>query len=313
MALGTPRGRLLLAYATVYLVWGSSYLFIKLAVASMPALPMAGARNLLAGTLLVAATLAFTRARATATHWRAAAIVGVSLMSSNAAVAYAITRIPSGAAALLTAMTPCWIVLFDWMRDRRHRPHGATLAGVFLGTLGIALLVGPAELLGADHIDLLGAAAVLGGSAVWAAGSLYSRHAPRPTSTQLVAGMQMACGGAMLFGAAGLGGQWRGFDPATVTAQSWMAFAVLVGLASIAAFTAYAYLLAHATAARATTYAFVNPVVAVALGAAFGGEPLTARTGLAAAIIVSGVAMIVMAPAVAAPTPDHDLSASSGS
>ena len=292
-----PRGRLLLAYATVYLVWGSSYLGIKLAVQTMPPFPMAGARNLLAGTILILAARLLSGARGTATQWRDAALVGVSLMSSNAAVAFAITRIPSGVAALLTAMTPSWMVLLEWLHDRSQRPHAGTFAGVVVGLLGIGILIGPAELLGGNHIDTLGALAVLTGSLVWAAGSLYARRASRHASTQLMSGMQMLCGGTMLFLVSSLAGGWRGFHLAQVSASSWAGFAYLVFAASIGAFTAYVYLLRHATAARAATYAYVNPVVAVALGAMFGGEPLSARVGVASVVIVGAVALIVTAGA----------------
>ncbi|MCC6317057.1 MAG: EamA family transporter [Gemmatimonadaceae bacterium] len=292
----TPsRGRLLLAYITVYVVWGSSYLAIKFAVESMPAFPMAGARNLLAGAILILAARLLTQARGTPAEWKAAAVVGVSLMSSNAAVAFAITRIPSGVASLLTAMTPCWMVLLEWLRDRRRRPHAGTLAGVVVGLAGIALLVGPAELLGADHIDPLGAAAVLAGTLVWAAGSLYARTAAKPASAQMMSGMHMLSGGAMLLIVSSSLGGWSGFDVADVTLRSWFGFAYLVLVASLAGFTAYVYLLTHASAARASTYAFVNPVVAVTLGALFGGEPLTPRVGIAATVIVGAVALIIVA------------------
>ncbi|MBC7897715.1 MAG: EamA family transporter [Cytophagaceae bacterium] len=297
------RGRLLLAYITVYLVWGSSYLAIKFAVQSMPAFPMAGARNLLAGTILIVSARLLWGARGTREQWRASAIVGMSLMTSNAAVAFSITRIPSGVAALLTAMTPCWMVLLDWFRNPTQRPATGTFAGLLVGLIGIAILVGPAELFGADHIDSLGAAAVLVGTLIWAAGSLYARTAPKPPSAQLMSGMHMLCGGTLLFVVSTALGGWSGFDIGAVTPSSWLGFTYLVLVASLAGFTAYVYLLTHTTAARASTYAFVNPVVAVALGAWFGGEPLTPRIGLAATIICGAVALIVFAGRKVADTP----------
>jgi drug/metabolite transporter (DMT)-like permease len=293
--MSATRGRLLLAYITVYLVWGSSYLAIKFAVQSMPAFPMAGARNILAGTILIVSARLLWGARGTREQWRASAIVGMSLMTSNAAVAFSITRIPSGVAALLTAMTPCWMVLLEWFRHPRQRPATGTFAGLFVGLIGIAILVGPAELFGAEHIDSLGAAAVLVGTLIWAAGSLYARTAPKPPSAQLMSGMHMLCGGTLLFVVSTALGGWRGFHISAVTPQSWVGFAYLVLVASLAGFTAYVYLLTHTTAARASTYAFVNPVVAVGLGAMFGGEPLTPRIGLAATVIVGAVALIVFA------------------
>jgi drug/metabolite transporter (DMT)-like permease len=293
VAVGAPRGRLVLAYATVYLVWGSSYLFMKFAVESMPPLPMAGARYFLAGAILCAAAWGMTGAWGRRSEWRAAAIVGTALICSNAAIAWAITRIPSGVAALLVAMTPCWMVLLEWLRDRRHCPHGGVLAGLALGVAGIALLVGPGELLGGAHTDPVGAAAVLAGTIAWASGSLYAPRAARPASAQLMSGMQMLAGGTVLLAVSALGGGWSGFSPAAVSPKSWFAFAYLVLAASLAGFTAYVYLLNHASPARASTYAYVNPVVAVALGAVFGGEALSPRVGVAAAVIVGAVALIV--------------------
>lgn len=293
--MSASRGRLLLAYVTVYLVWGSSYLAIKFAVQSMPAFPMAGARNLLAGTILLVSARVLWGARGTREQWRASAIVGMSLMSSNAAVAFSITRIPSGVAALLTAMTPCWMVLLEWFRHPTQRPATGTFAGLLVGLLGIGILVGPAELFGAEHIDSLGAGAVLVGTLVWAAGSLYARTAPKPPSAQLMSGMHMLCGGTLLFIVSTALGGWSGFHITAVTPSSWFGFAYLVLVASLAGFTAYVYLLTNASAAKASTYAFVNPIVAVALGALFGGEPLTRRVVLAAAVIVGAVALIIFA------------------
>lgn len=301
MAVGTTRGRLLLAYVTVYVVWGSSYLGMKIAVESMPPLPMAGARYLLAGLILFAITLWRTPSRPTAVEWRAAAMVGAALMGSNAAVAFAVKRIPSGVAALLVAITPAWMLLLEWAHDRTHRPARGVIPGIALGIVGVILLVGPMELLGSDHIDPAAAAAVLAGTLLWAWGSLRGRQWPRPASAQLQSGMQMIGGGAALLLVAGASGGLADVDLAQVTARSWSGFAYLIVFASLGGFTAYVYLLRHATPARASTYAFVNPVVAVGLGALLGGEPLTARVGLAATVIVAGVALIVLGPALALP------------
>lgn len=294
-----PPGRLLLAYASVYLIWGSSYLFMKIAVESLPPLPMAGTRYFIAGLLLVGITWSGISRRPVSAEWRAATITGMALMGSNAAVSYAVTRIPSGVAALLVATTPCWMLLLDWMHDRSRRPHGLVLAGLALGVVGIAILIGPAELLGGAHIDPVGAVAVIVGTLMWAWGSLYGRRSPRHPSSQLVSAMQMLTGGGvlMLLSLASGGSGDLALDE--VTSRSWFAFWYLVFVASLGGFTAYVYLLAHVSAARASTYAFVNPVVAVFLGAAFGGEALTPRIGIAAALIVAAVAMIVLAPSAA--------------
>ena len=305
--MSVPRGPLLLAYVTVYLVWGSSYLFIKFAVETLPPLPMAGARFLVAGLILCGAARLLNGTRGTREQWRAAGIVGVALMTSNAAVAYAVTRIPSGVAALLVAITPCWMVLLDWMHDRDKRPHTGVVSGLALGVAGIVVLIGPSELFGSGHTDLAGAGAIVAGTLIWSVGSLYARHAPRPPSAQLLSGMQMTAGGAALLLVSSLAGGWDGFSVAAVSTRSWVGLTYLVLVASLAGFTAYIYLLTHASPARASTYAFVNPVVAVSLGALFGGEPLSARVGAAAAIIVAAVAVIVTAGSPPPSTPAEPL------
>lgn len=293
MALGGSRARLLIAFATVYLVWGSSYLFMKFAVASLPPFPMAGARYFIAGAILLAAAAAMGAKGLTRAQWIAAAIVGTALMSSNGAVSWAVRRIPSGVAALLVAITPCWMVLLEWQRDRTLRPHRGTVAGLALGLAGIALLVGPGELLGSGHIDALGAGAVLAGTLAWTAGSLYARRAPRHASAQIMSGMQMLCGGAVVFALAAPLENWTAFSLAEVTGKSWFGFWYLILVASLLGYTAYIYVLTNATPVQASTYAYVNPVVAVALGAWFGGEELTPRVLVASVIIIAAVVLIV--------------------
>lgn len=293
MAVSGSRSRLLIAFATVYLVWGSSYLFMKFAVATMPPLPMAGARYLLAGAILLALGVALGIRRPTRAEWSAAAIVGTALMTSNGAVSWAVRRIPSGVAALLVAITPCWMVLLEWQRDRNLKPRRGTVAGLLLGLVGIALLVGPAELLGSGHIDPLGAAAVLVGTFTWSAGSLYARRAARHEISQIMSGMQMLCGGAVLLTISSTFENWNAFSFASVTTNSWISFWYLVFVASLLGYTAYIYVLTNASPVTASTYAYVNPVVAVALGAWFGGEDLSARILVASAIIIAGVVLIV--------------------
>jgi drug/metabolite transporter (DMT)-like permease len=288
-----PRSRVALAFFAVYIFWGSTYLFIKYAVASLPPLGMAGFRFLLAGLILYG----WSRLRGAppphGAQWRAAAIVGTMLMASNAAVAWSERLIPSGIASLLVAITPCWMVLFDWMGHRDRPPNAGTMLGLFAGLCGVAILVGPGSVMGGDKGNLAGAGAVLVGTAVWSAGSLYARRAPRPPSPPQHSGMQMLCGGALLSVVAALSGQWRGFSIAATPAIAWWSFLYLVTFGSLVAFSAYMYLLTVATPARVSTYAYVNPVVAVFLGWAFAGESFTLRMLVASGVIVGAVALIV--------------------
>lgn len=288
-----PRSRVALAFAAVYLLWGSTYLFIKYAVASIPPLGMAGVRFLLAGAILYAYGRARGQRRPRDVHWRSAAIVGTMLMVSNAAVAWSEQYIPSGVASLLVAITPCWMILFDWRGQRDRRPNVGVTIGLLAGLCGLVILVGPGSLRGEGGIDVGAALVVIVGSAIWSAGSLYARHAPRPSSPQLLSGMQMLCGGAVLTVVAAVTGQWRGFSVSATPAVAWWAFLYLVTFGSLVAFSAYMYLLTVTTPARVSTYAYVNPVVAVLLGWLVAGETLTPRMLLASAVIIGAVALIV--------------------
>lgn len=290
------RGRLIAAYATVYLVWGSSYLFMKFASESIPVLLLSGARYTLAGLVLTLAMWAASVVRPTGAQWRAAAIVGAALVGSNAAVTYSVTRIPTGVSALLTALTPCWIVLLEWLEDRAQRPQPAVVVGLGVGLAGVLVLIGPAQIFGAGAVDPLGAAAVLAGAFVWAAGSLYSRRAPRPSSALLMSGMQMLMGGIAVLTVGVVAGAVGEFSPSHVSVRSWGALAYLVFVAAIGGYTAYVYLLSRTSPARASTYAYVNPLIAVVLGAAFARESLSPRLLIAAVGIVTAVAIILLAP-----------------
>lgn len=289
-----PRSKVIAAFCAVYFLWGSTYLFIKYAVAFIPPLGMAGTRFLLAGLILYA----YARWRGDepprGVHWRSATIVGVMLMTSNAGVAWSERLIPSGVASLLVAITPCWMVLFDWLGHRQRRPHWGVLLGLVAGLAGVAILIGPGDLQGGGGgVNPAGALAIIGGTAIWSAGSLYARKAPRPTSPQLLSGMQMISGGAALSIVSALTGQWDGFSIAETPAIAWWSFLYLLTFGSLIAFSAYMYLLTVSTPARVSTYAYVNPVVAVLLGWAFAGEVLTARMMVASAVIVGAVALIV--------------------
>lgn len=287
------RTSVLAAFGAVYILWGSTYLFIKYAVASIPPLGMAGARFLLAGAILYGYGRLRGAEAPRGVQWRSAAVVGTMLMTSNAAVAWSERYIPSGVASLLVAITPCWMVLFDWMGHRERVPRAGVVIGLVAGLVGIVVLVGPGSMRGDGGIDVGAALAVIVGTAIWSAGSLYARQAPRPTSPQLSSGMQMLTGGAVLSCVAAATGQWRGFSFAATPAIAWWSFLYLVTFGSLIAFSAYMYLLTAVSPARVSTYAYVNPVVAVFLGWAFAGELLTPRVIVASAIIVGAVALIV--------------------
>ena len=283
------------AFAAVYVIWGSTYLAIRYAIETLPPFLMAGTRFLTAGAILYL----FMRMRGVPAplrlHWRSAfALGGMLLLFGNGAVVWAEHRIASGIAALLVAVEPLWIVLLEWLRPGGKRPSARTAIGVVLGFAGLVILVGPQDL-GGGRVDVLGAIVVVVAALSWAAGSLYSREAPLPSSPFLATAMQMLAGGVLLVTAGLLTGEAGRVDPSTFSARSLAALAYLTVFGSLVAFTAYIWLLGVVSPSRASTYAYVNPLVAVVLGWALAGERLDARVALSAVVIVGAVAMIIAA------------------
>jgi drug/metabolite transporter (DMT)-like permease len=224
--------------------------------------------------------------------WKPALIVGTFLLlGGNGLVAYAELSVPSGIAALMVATVPLFIVLFDWAGPARARPRVGTLAGVGLGFAGVALLVDPFSL-GGGRFELWAIVFLLAASVFWSVGTLYARDAKLPDSAGLAMGMQMLGGAAALFVAGVAVGEVGRTDLSGVSTLSLVAFAYLVTFGSLAGFTAYLWLVRNVAPQLATSYAFVNPVIAVMLGALLAAEPLTPRTMLAAAVIIAAVAVI---------------------
>jgi drug/metabolite transporter (DMT)-like permease len=188
------------------------------------------------------------------------------------------------------------MVLLDWWRPGGTRPRNAVFLGLALGLVGLALLIGPDAV--APHgssVQVLAVFVPVLGSLLWAVGSIYSKYAPRPASSQLATGMQMLGGGLAFLVVSASAGEWHRFSLTAVSRASWIGFLYLLTFGSLVGFTAYIYLLRATTPAKASTYAYVNPVVAVLLGWAVAGEPFTARTLVAAAVILGGVAIITLA------------------
>jgi drug/metabolite transporter (DMT)-like permease len=255
---------------------------------------MASGRFLVAGVLMWLWAKRRGAGRPTRRQVGAAAAVGaLLLMGGNGGVVWAQQRIDSGLAALLVAMVPLWVVTIEWLQPGGRRPRPALALGVAGGLAGIVLLVGPAELAGAERMDLAGAGAVVAASLLWSIGSLYAARADLPASARQATGLEMLFGGAGLLAAGALAGEFARLDLAAVSATSWAAAAYLVVFGSLIAFSAYVWLLRAAPPSKVATYAYVNPVVALLLGWALAGEELTARTLLAAAVILASVMLIV--------------------
>jgi drug/metabolite transporter (DMT)-like permease len=283
-----------LAFAAVYVLWGSTYLAIRVGVETIPPFLLAGIRHLTAGALLLGWLRLSGTPAPTRRHWRSAAVIGgLMLLGGNGLVTWAEQRVPSGLAALIVASVPIWMTVLDGLQNRK-RPHGIVILGLALGLGGLAVLVAPGRIAGvASRVDPLGAAALLSAALFWAIGSLYSRKAALPTSTLLATAMEMTAGGLILLATAAVAGEWRGFSLAAVSGRSFLALAYLIVAGSLLGFTAYIFLLGATTPARVSTYAYVNPVVAMVLGWAILGETLTLRTFVAASIIVAAVALII--------------------
>lgn len=329
-----PRYKIVLAFAAVYIIWGSTYLAIKVGIETIPPFFMAGVRFLVAGTILylLIPRLRGGAAPPTRQHWATASAVGaLLLLGGNGALVWSEQRVPSGLAALLLATIPIWMVLLDsltspvpaWLGALRRRPHltGAPsggdrfgtfsggqgtrrgehgtkldariLSGLAIGIAGLALLVGPARLWGSARVDLAGAGVLMLGSLSWSVGSLYSRQAKLPPSPFLAAAMEMLAGGALLVVLGLLTGEAGQIRGGTISRASVLGLAYLIAFGSLLGFTAYIWLLGVSSTARVSTYAYVNPVVAVFLGWAFGGEALSARILIATLAIVAAVALIL--------------------
>src|ERR671934_620113 len=277
---------IVLSLATIYVVWGSTYLGIRITDRTMPPLLMSSARFLIAGAVLYALTA--RGRRPTLREWRAAAIVGAALLGvGNAGVAWAETRINSGLAALIVAVIPLYVAVFDRVFFGRKLSSVAVI-GLAVGFAGVALLVRPG---GTSHV---GAALILlATTSAWAAGSLYARGAPLPTNPLVSASMQVLGAGVLLGGAGLIGGEAGDVHRHALTTEPLLAFGYLILFGSLLAYSAYAWLLKNVRISVVSTYAFVNPVVAVALGALFLGEPITVTMVVAGGAIVLAVVLIV--------------------
>ncbi len=287
------RAAVIAGFAAIYFVWGSTYLAIKFAVVTIPPFLMAGTRHLAAGAILYLYARRSGAPKPTFANWKAAAWIGaLLLLGGNGLVSWAEQRVASGPAALIVASVPLWMVALSAAGDRR-RPALPVLAGLALGLGGIALLVLPARNGSRGGIDPLGAGALLLAALSWSIGSLRSRRAALPTSTLLATGMEALAGGAALWIAGLAGGEGADLRLASITARSAISLAYLIVFGSVIGFSAYVWLLKVASPERVSTYAFVNPIVAVSIGVAIGGEAITPRIAGAAGVIVGAVALIL--------------------
>jgi len=285
------KGRALAAYLVVCVVWGSTYLAIRIGVGELPPFLFAGLRFLVAGGLLAALALALgDHLPRRAVDWRTAAIVGVLLLGGgNSFVVWAEQYTASGVASLFVVTVALWMAFFDAViPGGTGELNWRVVVGLVAGFIGTALLVGasPSALL---HADLRGPIALTCASASWSLGSVYAKRHPTLSSPYIGAAIQMIVGGAVVTLAGSLLGEWSAWH---LTARGAAATAYLVVFGSIVGYSAYVYALHHASPTIVGTYAYVNPVIAVFLGWLLLHEPITARTVVATSLILGAVVWI---------------------
>jgi drug/metabolite transporter (DMT)-like permease len=289
------RALMIVSFAAIHIVWGTTYLAIHYAVLTIPPLLTAGLRHLLGGGALFA--FCWSRGlRPTLAQWRASAVTGMFFfLIGHGSLHWAELYVPTGIAALLVATEPVWIALLTVLTTRGERLSPATIAGLATGMAGVGVLLGVSRAQSGGAHELIGSIAIVAGAISWSIGIFYSRAAPMHPSTLMASAMSLLCGGAQLVAAAALTGSLRGFTLARVAPASAAGLAYLVVLGSLT-FAGYCWLLTRCSPVLVSAHTYTNPLIAVLLGAAIAGERLTARTAIAAAAILLAIALLRKKP-----------------
>lgn len=285
------------ALLSVYIVWGSTYLGIKIAIETFPPFLMAGIRFLIAGVFLYGFVVVKEKKHPKLIEWRDTTIIGtLLLLGGNGLVVIAEKTIPSSIAAIVIATVPLWMIVIAWLLKSQTKPNKSTLIGTFIGFIGVVILMFPShqEYL---RFDMFGLLLTLLAAILWSLGSIYSQKAILPTSVMLSTAMQMLSGGLVLIIVATLFGEWQEFHTETLSSRSLLAFAYLVFIGSLVGFSAYVWLLKNVSPYLASTYAFVNPMVALFLGYFFADEVLSMKALIATVLIISAVVIITLSKA----------------
>lgn len=282
-----------LAFAALYLIWGSTYLAIKIAIETMPPFLMATGRFTLAGVILYGLARVNGVGRPSAKEWRHSVVVGGFLIAGgNGVVSYAELHIDSSMAALIIASNPLFMTLFGWWGGVQAKPSLMAWFSIGGGLAGVAVLIGSSSGIELGN-SLFGYVLVLGCVVLWTVGSIFSKRNPLSINPWLQSGMQMMCGGLIcLLAGAGLG-EFDGFDIAAVSSRSWLAFSYLLLVGSLVGFTSYVYLLRHCVPSLVSSHAYVNPVVAVILGWLILGETLNFGGWLGSSMILLSVFVLL--------------------
>jgi len=283
------------AFAVIYVVWGSTYIAIRVVVETLPAFLSAGVRFLVAGGIMFAVLSAREVSRPSPSQWRYAMVTGtLMLVGGNGLVVWAERTLSSGFTALIVALAPVWFALLEWLRPGGARPLFKTVIGIVLGFIGVALLVQARGANTSLNGQWPGVLAVIVAGICWAAGSLYAKYKPNVRSPWMTAAAQMICGGTGLLFVSLLLGEPFHTDWSRISGRSLAALGYLIVFGSWIGFTAYVWLLGVSTPARISTYAYVNPVIAVLLGWVLLGERVTLGMLGGAAVILLGVVIITV-------------------
>jgi drug/metabolite transporter (DMT)-like permease len=290
-------GKVIMAFAAVYLFWGGTYVGIKLGLSVFPPLGMAAIRHSIAGLIMLLVATLRKEIRPTRHQGYTSMIIGVMMLTiGNGLVTLVEQTVPSAIVSLLIGAVPLWIILLNWAFGDHRTPTLSALLGVFLGLIGIAVLVFSSQTDTSFEFSWIGIGLILIAALSWAGGSLLSRYGQLPKSALMNLAIQLLTGGFTLGVLSLVRQEWIGFDPSSITPTAIWAVVYLIFLGSLVAYSAYLWLLRHVNPTWVATYAFVNPVVAVILGWLLAGEQLTSMALLAAMIIVFSIAVMTLAP-----------------
>jgi drug/metabolite transporter (DMT)-like permease len=291
-----PAWQILLAFAIIYFVWGSTFFAISVGVREVPPFLLASMRFLAAGLVLYGWMLAKGERSPSVRQWLSASLLALLMFAfAYGMLFWAEQRVPSGIAAVILATIPVFMALSEIVILRTQKLSVRLALALLIGMCGVAVLMSRSLNLGGAPIDRAGAVALISGAVSWSVASALTCKLPLPTSKVMSAGVQMLAGGVMLAVAAGLLGEFRGFRPSSVSRGAWFALLYLIVAGSIIGFTAYVWLIHHESPTKVGTYAYVNPVVAVLVGYFLGGEALDVRTVLGTLFVLVSVVVITTA------------------
>jgi drug/metabolite transporter (DMT)-like permease len=293
-----PKWKVLLAFAIIYLVWGSTFFAIRVGVREVPPFLLAGMRFLVAGAVLYSWMRAKGTPSPTRREWGGATLLAVLIFVFDyGLVFWAERRVPSGITAVMLATIPVFMTISEILIMKTQKLTARLAIALLIGIGGVAVLVSRTVSFGDAPVDPVGACALIVAAVGWSIGSALTRKLPLPVEKVMSSGTQMLVGGALLALIAAAFGEFHGFELQAVSAKAWFALAYLIVAGSIVAYTAYVWLIHHESPTKVGTYAYVNPVVAVVIGYFLGGESVGERTIVGTLFVLVSVVVITTAPA----------------